>query len=190
MVSDLGCDGLGKRESGLFADGGCEVIWLFAGDDCYGFNDIVGTMRRWPEVIYSTMAVAVNFQICCLRWFPGAGGGAGPVGQRFWSWWDSSGHAQWLRWLALEEDSGWQKLGCRLDYGWQRVGSILRTTPNLLGVFYRQPFFFLWSEAFKGVIRTAMKYYASPLQILASDQSLVLNIPQPKLGLSTSSPLD
>lgn len=34
MVLDLGCDGLGKRESGLFADGGCEVIWLFTGDDC------------------------------------------------------------------------------------------------------------------------------------------------------------
>ncbi|VVA21429.1 PREDICTED: PRUPE_5G072900 [Prunus dulcis] len=130
MVSDLGCDGLGKRESGLFADGGCEVIWLFAGDDCYGFNDIVGAMRRWPEVIYSTMAVA---------------GLAGELG------------------LSVR-DSG--------------RGGIARVMHSGC------------DEAFKGVIRTAMKYNASPLQILASDQSLVLNIPQPKLGLSTSSPLD
>ncbi|ONI06652.1 hypothetical protein PRUPE_5G072900 [Prunus persica] len=28
MVSDLGCDGLGKEESGLFVGGGCEVVWV------------------------------------------------------------------------------------------------------------------------------------------------------------------
>lgn len=86
--------------------------FFFASD---GFNDVVGAMRRWPEVVYSTMVMAGNFHIHRLRRFPGVGGSAGPVGQRFWSWWDSSCHARWLRWLALEEDNGWKKLRCCLD---------------------------------------------------------------------------